>query len=65
MSLQEVNVSWSKLTIRHQWNTKSIGWWEGGNTSATSYNQNDISSASFQPGDFMLISTGEIKIHII
>ena len=42
VGFQEINVNWSKLLVRHQWATRTTGWWEYGQSLAIAYNTKDV-----------------------
>ena len=65
IGLQEVNLNWGKIPLRHQWDSRSLGWWEGGHSTATTCNAKDHSSSKWQPGGCMITSNGPSKRRMI
>ena len=65
MAFQEVNVNWSRLTTKDQWDERTFGWWEGGHHSVIAHNTEDVVDNAYQPGGTMLVTQGKSKYKII
>ena len=57
--LSEVNLNWSLLPTKDQWQERTIGWWEDSRVSMA-YNTEDEATQSYQPGGCMQITRNKL-----
>ena len=65
MGLQEINLNWSQVPPKEQWDERSLGWWPDGNIASKAYNTQDVVQKATQPGGCMVVSTNMAKRKVI
>ena len=65
MGFQETNLNWDQVQPKDQWDERTMGWWEQGQTTIKAHNKQDIISSASQPGGCMITSTNSARRKIV
>ena len=65
MGFQEINLNWSALPTKDQWEERVLGWWESNHVSVKAFNTQEEVQTATQPGGCMVVSANKAKQHFI